>query len=95
MGAMGLHLREFEALTPAQFDAVYSQWRARQDSLSRERWEMARIGAYYSFIGHCKKRIKATDLMRFEWDIKTESNTERAAPKSTQERFDEIRKRWK
>lgn len=93
---MGLRIAEFEVLTPSQFDSIYRHWRLRQDGLSRERWEIARMVAMYAVSPYAKKRIKPTDLIRFPWEEPGRKKT--LAPpseKSTKERFLEINERWK
>ncbi|MEG0807659.1 MAG: hypothetical protein RR410_04830 [Alistipes sp.] len=90
---MGLRLQEFEALTPMQFNSVYEQWRSRQDGLSRERWEIARMVALFAVSPYTKKKLKVTDLLRFAWEQPSEPQNK--VEHSTQERFEQIRDRWK
>ena len=45
LGAMGLRLCDFEALTPDEFASVWQRWRAREEGAERARWERTRMEA--------------------------------------------------
>lgn len=85
-------LEEFKSLSYDQFNAIYEQWQTRQESLDRERWVQARWLMWASLRAH-SKRLKPTDLMRFEWEQK-KPGIAAPAEKSTLGRFEQMAALW-
>lgn len=65
---MGLSVQEFSCLTPAEFDAIYSEWRAGQEAEMQGKWERCRWICYYAVKPYATKTLHLTDILKFEWD---------------------------
>ncbi len=66
---MGLSIDDFSALTPAQFDAIYTEWRAEQDNEVKAGWEQTRSIMWAVLKPYSKKKnLKPTDILPFPWD---------------------------
>lgn len=66
---MGLSIDDFSALTPAQFDAIYAEWRSEQDNKNKGRWEQTRYLMWAILKPYSKKKtLKPTDILSFPWD---------------------------
>ena len=90
MGCVGMSLEDFERCTPIEFTEVMRQWRENQERIDRTTWDQTRFLATAMLQPYSRKALKATDVVKFTWDYKTEE-----APKGTssRERMEEVRKR--
>lgn len=68
LGAMGLRLCDFEALTPDEFARVWQRWRAREEGAERARWERTRMECCCILQPYAKGALTPRDIMRFPWD---------------------------
>ena len=90
MGCVGMSREDFERCTPFEFTEVMQQWRENQERIDRTTWDQTRFLATAMLQPYSRKALKATDVVKFTWDDKTEE-----APKGTssRERMEEVRKR--
>ena len=90
VGTLGLRLQDTYSLT---FDELAAIHRARQESeeLSRrERWERTRFLAHCILAPFAKKRMRPTDIIRFDWE---KDDPPKATP-ATRQDFERIRRRY-
>ena len=91
---MNLSYADFLKLTEDEFDTIYEKWLARQEALSRERWEVARWTAFRVVCPPQPKikggKISILDFIQFPWEKETKANE----VESTYERFKQLAERW-
>lgn len=63
-----MSVQEFTSLTPYEFDAIYKEWKSRQDDEDRGVWERCRWVCYYALKPYAKKGLKPEDVLKFGWD---------------------------
>lgn len=68
MGCVGMSLRDFDACTPSEFNAIGAQWRDNQRRLSIESWDQARTIAVSFLQPYSKKPLKLTDICVLSFD---------------------------
>lgn len=51
-----------------EFSHIYEQYNEREEMTERSAWERMRMLATICVQPYSKKRLKATELMRFPWD---------------------------
>lgn len=95
---MGLSVRDFEVLTPEEFNAIYKEWRSGVDSETRGRWERCRWICYHILKPYAKRSLRPTDVMSFEWDgsgrgAKTKMTKEDLAKEKKE--FEHLMEIWK
>lgn len=91
MGALGLSLRDFEALTPDEFSAVAAAGKRKGE----EEWERTRALACWMLQPYAGKgkSIMPEDLVRFSWE--EEKERERRHEESVEElraRFERVKR---
>lgn len=59
---------DFCRLTLEEFSHIYEQYNEREETTERSAWERMRMLATICVQPYSKKRLKATELMRFPWD---------------------------
>jgi hypothetical protein len=90
LGRIGISYNDFIALTPFEFNKIYDSWYKWQEQMMRERWEQTRFIAMTNITPHSRKKLKATDIIRFPWDVeKKQKNSD--TKKSTRERFEALK----
>lgn len=78
LGCIGLTRREFQDLTPEEFNAVYQQWNQCEVVRYRAGWEQARFVAHCSLMPHARRSLRPSDLVHFDWE--NDSASHPAAP---------------
>ena len=72
VGEIGLGVEEFYNLTFEEFAEITAAYFKKEERVYKNGWEQARFVAYYSLVPHQgkNKRLKLTDVVRFEWEKK-------------------------
>ena len=70
VGQIGLGVEEFYDLTFDEFSAITESYYQKQEMEFKMGWEQARFAAYYAVVPHSKKKLKLTDIVRFDWEKK-------------------------
>lgn len=68
MGCMGMTMDDVMHCTPSEFREIYNAWSKLQEDNYHADWERTRMICLCSLLPHSKKKIKATDVMKFPWD---------------------------
>lgn len=93
---MGLSLSDFCALSPQEFDGVYSAWEEHELFTHREQWHRARFIALYCVAPHAQKGLTEKDIAVFPWETekkKTQKQLKREMAQS-KKRFQELAEKW-
>lgn len=72
MGCMGMSMDDFCRCTPSEFNEAYEAWGECQERLERGAWERMRMQCLCSLQPYSSKKLRAEDLMRFPWEVKSE-----------------------
>lgn len=83
LGAVGMSLRDFCALTPGEWREVCRCWREAREQLSQESWEQTRWLGMVAAQPHARKTLSPRDLLRLPWD---EAAREKESSMSREER---------
>lgn len=92
MGCMGMSMMDFCLCTPSEFYETWKVWNEMQLRREREAWERARMECLCTLQPWSKKRLKARDVMRFEWDDNDEDSK---CSRSNEMSREEIMKRYR
>jgi hypothetical protein len=65
---MQLQLKEYYNLTPRNFFNALKGFRKKEDTLSKERWLIARKIMFASMKPYLEQSAKETDLLQFTWE---------------------------
>lgn len=84
---MGLSIDYLYSLTPREFNNICTGYVAKQSIEHQTKWEMARIGWFYSIAPNLKKGAKPTDLMQFDWEKDLNTKTQKLTPEQEKEFF--------
>lgn len=90
VGAVGMNIADFATLSPPELHAILEAWHTHH---CREGWEQTRFMAATMLQPWSKQPLKATDICPLPWDRHRTDGHQKTAPRSTRERFDEMRKR--
>lgn len=83
MGAMHMSRGDFMALTPTQWEHAARAWLDTRQADDRTQWERTRMLAMCTIQPHVTKRLKAEDVMRFDWDNEQRTRALTDAPQPT------------
>ncbi|PKO97075.1 MAG: hypothetical protein CVU12_02055 [Bacteroidetes bacterium HGW-Bacteroidetes-7] len=79
LGVIGLSLKDFDSLTPSEFEEIYKAYDNYQTQVNkltqRSAWMRTRFIAKSIFQVHSKKVIKDQDILEFDWEKTQEQNT--------------------
>lgn len=92
MGCMGMSMMDFCLCTPSEFYETWKVWNEMQLRREREAWERARMECLCTLQPWSKKRLKARDVMRFEWD---DNSVDSKCSRSNEMSREEIMKRYR
>lgn len=84
---------DFCRCTPSEFSAVADAWGKREEGLMQRSWEQSRFIAVTSLQPYSSKPLKATDVLKFDWDKK--KTPSKPTEKSTRERMENVKARLK
>lgn len=84
---------DFCRCTPSEFALVAENWKSHEEVLNQRSWVQTRYMMVSMLQPYCKKPIKATDILLFEWD--KQKTPPKSTEKSTRERMEEIEARLK
>lgn len=68
LGFFGWKPGEFWESTPREFANAWKGWQRAREMNARDEWERTRALAMFAVLPFSKKKISATDLIRFKWD---------------------------
>jgi hypothetical protein len=68
MGCVGMSMEDFCRCTPSEFEAIWEQWREREDMGVREAWERSRWVAMCVLQPWVKKSLRPRDVVEFAWE---------------------------
>jgi len=85
-----MSIESFDRLTPAEFQAVYDNWRRYG---IQEYWERSRFIACSMLQPWSSKALKVTDICRFDWDDPDKGKKKET--RSTRERFEIMKRKAK
>ena len=98
VGRIGLSVQEFCLLTPAEFNAIYEEWKSEQEDITRGQWERCREICYHIIRPYAKKTLRKTDIMRFAWDSPSSNGTKKLTEEqkeANRKKFEELKELWK
>lgn len=84
-------LSDVYSLDMEELNAIIRAWAKQEEAYYRDRWERIRFLARCVLTPYSKKKIKPTDIIRFEWDT-TEKNGK--ARRATPEDIERIKRRF-
>lgn len=67
---MKLSLSDVYLLTLPELSEVAEQWNRNEQTKFQTSWEQTRFIAHKVLLPYAKKKLKLTDVARFEWDMK-------------------------
>ena len=79
LGVIGLSLKDFDSLTPSEFEEIYKAYDNYQTQVNklthRAAWIRTRFIVKSIFQVHSKKVIKDQDILEFDWEKTQELKT--------------------
>lgn len=94
MGCIGMSRQDFCHCTPSQFKAIYDSWADTQNRAERLSWEQTRSLCLCMVQPHCKKQLRAEDIMKFPWDAKIKDPDADLTPEERKARYEAAKKRY-
>jgi len=88
MGCVGMSYGDFCSCTPSQFTAIAEQWGKKAEADYRTGWDQTRTFAIAALQPYCKKPLKMTDILIFDWD--KEKDCDAQAGTSSREMFEKL-----
>jgi hypothetical protein len=74
-----LKINYFYSLTPRQFDNILTGYRNKEEAKEKASWERSRMQMYYSVVAQQgSDKIKIEDILKFPWERKTTSISDKA-----------------
>lgn len=95
LGCIGMSMQDFERCTPSEFKAIFDAWNRGRERLERSEWERVRMSCLCALQPYSKKKLNATDIMKFPWE-KQEANNERREEtrEEVNARYEEAKRRF-
>ena len=95
LGCIGMSMQDFERCTPSEFKATFDAWNRGRERLERSEWERVRMSCLCALQPYSKKKLNATDIMKFPWE-KQEANNERREEtrEEVNARYEEAKRRF-
>jgi len=87
-------MEDFSRCTPSEFYEVWRAYVSREERLERVAWERTRMAALTSLQPWSKKRLEATDVMKFPWDERGSGDAEELSAEERAARFEAAKKRY-
>lgn len=84
-------LADVYSLDMEELNAIIQAWAKKEESHYRDRWERIRFLAHCVLTPYSKKKLKPTDIIRFEWDTTEKKGKARRA---TPEDIERIKRRF-
>ena len=72
-----MSLTDIYSLEAEELAGIIESWADLRDRLYRDSWEQARFLAQCLLTPYSKKRIRPTDIIRFDWDGEKEKKAKR------------------
>lgn len=69
---MGMRPDDFRHLTPAEFEAISSEFSADRQEQTRDRWERISLLASITIQPHVRRKLTPRQLLPLPWDKETD-----------------------
>mgnify|MGYP006372428295 CR=1 FL=1 len=92
IGCIGMSREDFLQSTPDEFNAIAEAYNNHSTMIHRTSWEQTRFMAQCMLMPYSKKTMKATDVIKFEWDTPEIKKVETTIP--TKEDYERMKIRF-